>query len=346
MAILKRKNKIEEENEYDDDFEEDDEIKEDIKKNESDEESIEEDLDLEIDDNDDSGSDVEKRMDELDMKQRKLGKQQEIGGEKRRAISAKYELKSKMKPNIPKGMTIQKKQGVQDQVIKALREENQNIKSGKSSEKPTTKAKPTRPFSHIKLREDSSKKQTDISKGKFVDSKINYEISDPSACEERLIEKESEVSSLPKTTRHSVDSQMSKTNIIRKIENLSDNQRNQLLLLLEMMEKGQPMEKIDMGFLSKEKSATMQPKKEIKPDSPKRIMKIPKRNELRIRVLSTWGHIQVAGLTEIELFATSGAKITLVPANIKIMNNGGKHSDVSKLINNCYLTKEHNSMWV
>lgn len=54
----------------------------------------------------------------------------------------------------------------------------------------------------------------------------------------------------PKGSHTSFDAQMRKTDIIKKIEKLNDTQRQQLLYLLDQMEKGETIEKIDMKFLS------------------------------------------------------------------------------------------------
>lgn len=63
-------------------------------------------------------------------------------------------------------------------------------------------------------------------------------------------------------------------------------------------------------------------------------------------MLSTWGHIQVGGLTEIELFDITGTKIRLVPADIIIKNAGKILTDTGKLINGSYLTNDEKEMWV
>lgn len=71
------------------------------------------------------------------------------------------------------------------------------------------------------------------------------------------------------------------------------------------------------------------------------------RNELVIRVLSTFGNPHLCGLTEIELFDSGNEKIALLPSNLEIRNLGnGARYLVDKLISGNKLTIDDKQMWI
>jgi hypothetical protein len=63
--------------------------------------------------------------------------------------------------------------------------------------------------------------------------------------------------------------------------------------------------------------------------------------------LSTWGHVQMAGLTEIEVFDIKGHWCSLVPAYIKIRNaSSGPQISSTKLIDGEKQTCDEKHMWL
>eukprot|EP01022_Parablepharisma_sp_SALTPOND_P020436 TRINITY_DN372_c0_g1_i1.p1 TRINITY_DN372_c0_g1~~TRINITY_DN372_c0_g1_i1.p1 ORF type:complete len:1264 (-),score=175.40 TRINITY_DN372_c0_g1_i1:6620-10411(-) len=70
----------------------------------------------------------------------------------------------------------------------------------------------------------------------------------------------------------------------------------------------------------------------------------PKKNELVFRILSTWGHPHVAGLTEIELYDTQGKKIV---APLSARNLGpGPTQPTMKLTNGKIYVNDEKYMWI
>jgi len=70
------------------------------------------------------------------------------------------------------------------------------------------------------------------------------------------------------------------------------------------------------------------------------------RNELVIKVMSTFGHPHMCGLTEIELFDVKGDKIPLVPACLMVKNLGkGPKVPLDRLINLHTSTNDIRDMW-
>lgn len=310
------------EDEYKDDFEEiDEEIEVDEEdKDESGDESIEEDLDLEEDSS--SGSDVERQMEKFrTQKERNDKVRQSTESEvKKRAISAKYQLSSQNKPSASKFQNIQADKSMKSNVIEALREENKRIEQEEIERRLKADTKKSRPFSSINAspKKISSKTRKPNVNPKIMDLNINYKVDETSSNTDLdRYESEDKASVYPKGSHPSTDAQMRKTDILKKIERLSDVQRQQLFFLLEQMEKGENLEKIDMKFLSPK--PTMAKGHTIA--SKRLVSERAEKNEIRIRVLSTWGHMQLGGLTEIELFSNSGNKINLVPADIIIKNS-------------------------
>lgn len=66
-----------------------------------------------------------------------------------------------------------------------------------------------------------------------------------------------------------------------------------------------------------------------------------------LRVINTLGNPHVCGLTEIELFDSKAAKISLPPACVIIKNHGkGPKVSAEKLINGQKLTINEKQMWL
>ena len=79
------------------------------------------------------------------------------------------------------------------------------------------------------------------------------------------------------------------------------------------------------------------------------------RNELKVKVISTHGDPHLCGLTEIELFDSTGKKVVLIPSNVIVRNLGrfGQgtgatqlHMSTAPLINGEKFTNEHRNMWI
>lgn len=69
--------------------------------------------------------------------------------------------------------------------------------------------------------------------------------------------------------------------------------------------------------------------------------------EIELRVLTTWGHAHLVGLTEIEVFNENSEQIKLIPSNLQIKNTGhGVLSNPSKLIDGEKYTEEEKHMWL
>ena len=69
--------------------------------------------------------------------------------------------------------------------------------------------------------------------------------------------------------------------------------------------------------------------------------------EIELRVLSTWGHAHLAGLTEIEFFSSSQDQIKIPPGQIHIKNAGvGALSNPNKMVNGEKHTDDEKNMWV
>jgi hypothetical protein len=323
-----------EDEDYKDDFEEIDEeieVEEEAKhldKRLSDEDSIEEDLNLDVDEDSDSGSDLENQMDKFKTQKQhedisKMKPPVHASG-KKRAISAKYELKSSKSSNM-RSPNIRTDKTSKNTVIQALQAENKKLATFEEDEKRMkAETKKSRPFSTIMSTKDkqaSAKTRQPKVNTKLVDVKVNRTVDDTSSATDfERYEGQSE-DRHAKDSHPSFDTQMRKTDIMMKIEKLNNTQRQQLFFLLEQMESGKAFEKIDMKFLSP-KPTMVKSTKPVSEASVKLESERSYKNEIRIRALSTWGHIQVGGLTEIELFDVKGNKLLLVPADIIIKNAG------------------------
>lgn len=69
--------------------------------------------------------------------------------------------------------------------------------------------------------------------------------------------------------------------------------------------------------------------------------------EIELRVLSTWGHAHLAGLTEIEFFSSSQDQIKIPAGQIHIKNAGiGALSNPNKLVNGEKHTDDEKNMWI
>lgn len=165
---------VEDENEYDDDFEDiDEEIavpKDDEDDNDSDQDSIEEDLNVDV--NEDSGSDdIEDQMDKFrTQKQKKDTKSMKPpvhDSNKKRAISAKYQLKSQHQTQ-KTGKKADSKTN-KSTVLAALKEENEKINTDEPEQRLKADTNKSRPFSNIGTRDQ----QKVISRTKKSQNKNN-----------------------------------------------------------------------------------------------------------------------------------------------------------------------------
>lgn len=107
----------------------------------------------------------------------------------------------------------------------------------------------------------------------------------------------STVANYPKGSHPNSDQVMRKTAIFKKIEKLNDTQRQQLLFLIEQMERGENIDKLltqkdSISSLTEFQGSSVMQKSE---NNTIGLMgaRIEHKHELRIRILSTWGHIQV-----------------------------------------------------
>ena len=69
-------------------------------------------------------------------------------------------------------------------------------------------------------------------------------------------------------------------------------------------------------------------------------------NLIKLRVISTWGNVHNAGLTEIQLFSINSQKIELKPCDISIKNTSFQNAKAIKnMINGVYKTIDEENMW-
>ena len=273
---------------------------------------------------------------------------------KKRAISAKYQLKSHQKP----GQKLHKKydESTKSGVLAALKEENKNIGTSESEQRLKAETKKSRPFSNMSARGNkfiSKTKKPQENVGAFdVDYKIDDTSSNTDLSRLESTNKTKSTSrSYPKGSHPSSEQGLRKTSIYKKIERLNDTQRQQLLFLIEQMESGQPVNKIlsEQPLMSSMMPSTTGEMKNQTQEQPKISMMgvyNSDKHEIRIRVLSTWGHFQVWGLTEIEIFDDKGYKIELVPADIVIKNANKILCGTDRLINSTFLTCDDKYMWI
>lgn len=70
------------------------------------------------------------------------------------------------------------------------------------------------------------------------------------------------------------------------------------------------------------------------------------KNILKLRILSTWGSIYIAGITEIHLYSVSGDRIHVSVNDLLIKNASFPNSkNLKNLINDIYETIDENNMW-
>lgn len=67
--------------------------------------------------------------------------------------------------------------------------------------------------------------------------------------------------------------------------------------------------------------------------------------EIEIKVLSTWGHAHLAGLTELEFFNSNQELIKITQSSIHIKNAGGPLTNTSKMIDGEKHTEDDKHMW-
>lgn len=160
-------------------------------------------------------------------------------------------------------------------------------------------------------------------------------------------------------------------NLLKKIEQLDDDKKYELEKFLERILDG----KLDIKSLLKfefnpnlEQKASLNfnqqftnkveilprksitesiIKKDIDEQTNNNIEFIPEeKNLLKIRVISTWGSIHHAGLTEIQLFSSNGEKIPLSFNDIQIKNTSFPNlKQLKNIINGVYLTIDEENMW-
>mmetsp|Transcript_4922 Transcript_4922/g.4176 ORF Transcript_4922/g.4176 Transcript_4922/m.4176 type:complete len:244 (-) Transcript_4922:30-761(-) len=215
------------------------------------EDSIEEELDIDLDDND---NDLEQQMERVkintinNIPQAKIPIQNQ---KSKRLFSARYQLKS-LKESIPKPSRKSSNDRTnKTSVIEALKKENNKISNVELERRMKAETKKSRPFSTLVSREDKSVKSNQI-KGQENYEEISIEINDESSIED--LERCSEpvemtyeqgieyakikVNPILNQTDPVEESQSRKLEIIQKIENLNETQRQQLFVLLERLEKG------------------------------------------------------------------------------------------------------------
>ena len=70
-------------------------------------------------------------------------------------------------------------------------------------------------------------------------------------------------------------------------------------------------------------------------------------NELVLKVISTWGHAYLVGLTELELFDSDYSRITVPSNSVQIRNSGpGVFSRVERMLDGVKQTEDESHMWV
>lgn len=309
---------------------------------------------MDVQEDEDSDSDVEQQMEKFktqkEQQDKNKAKQSMHDTAKKRAISAKYQLGSQSKAALPKYSNLKSESSMKTNVLEALKEENKRIGTDEVEKRMKADTKKSRPFSNITAREKkiSSKTRKPQVNTKFIDSKVNYQIDDTSSNtdferQEHTAEENSAPVEYPRGSDQLLDAQMRKTTIIKKIEKLSDTQRQQLFFLLDQMEKGETIDKIDLKFLSPKPAMVKSTKQSTEEKTYLKFMsERSQKNELRICVLSTWGHVQVKDLTDLELLQPTGEKISLVPADIIVKSGNKILSESSKLTSNTHKGLEVN----
>lgn len=63
-------------------------------------------------------------------------------------------------------------------------------------------------------------------------------------------------------------------------------------------------------------------------------------------MISTWGHISLAGITELEFFDSNGVKIDVTASMLKILNSSGNAlMHAHWMLSGCYTTTDEWKMW-
>ena len=261
---------------------------------------------MNLDVDDDSGSeDIEDQMEKFktqkhqyDLKQMKPPIH---SSGKKRAISAKYQLKSHQKPSHKSGNKYD--DSTRSGVLAALKEENKKIESSESEHRLKAETKKSRPFSNMSARGNKFISKTKKPEQKVDAFDIDYKVDDTSSNTdfsrlESTNKTKSTSRSYPKGSHPSSEKGMRKTAIYQKIERLNDTQRQQLLFLIEQMERGEPVNKImsEQPLMSSIVPSVADATKNQTQEQPKLSMTgvyNADKCEIRIRVLSTWGHFQV-----------------------------------------------------
>eukprot|EP00826_Nyctotherus_ovalis_P044100 TRINITY_DN4732_c0_g1_i3.p1 TRINITY_DN4732_c0_g1~~TRINITY_DN4732_c0_g1_i3.p1 ORF type:complete len:368 (+),score=98.62 TRINITY_DN4732_c0_g1_i3:481-1584(+) len=108
--------------------------------------------------------------------------------------------------------------------------------------------------------------------------------------------------------------------LLERLQNLDSRNIERIERLLNELEKSDKGEKINI------------------------IKKPPAKKHLTLRILSTWGHPHVAGLTEIELYDSRG-RCVAAPLNARNLGDGPSQ-DTARLTNGQVLVSDEEAMWV
>ena len=144
----------------------------------------------------------------------------------------------------------------------------------------------------------------------------------------------------------------------KRIKKLRVEQISKLLLVLDKIEKGE----LESGALDVDLFTPQQTNKKPKLPRPtltsvnlskpninniNNINENKYKKEILLRILSTWGHAQQAGLTEVQIYNSKGMKIHVPTAAVQSRNIGqGPRVPLSRITNNEVFTKNDRSMWV
>ncbi|CAG9311860.1 unnamed protein product [Blepharisma stoltei] len=148
-----------------------------------------------------------------------------------------------------------------------------------------------------------------------------------------------------------------KQSIIQKISQLDEAKLEKLSRFLDSLQEEPQFEEEENPFEALKPSEKQQsftspkPKpvihKHKRPYSSKGNEEKKEFTEIELRVLTTWGHAHLIGLTEIEAFNENSENIRLNPSNIQIKNTGhGVLSNPSKLVDGEKYTEDEKHMWL
>ena len=128
-------------------------------------------------------------------------------------------------------------------------------------------------------------------------------------------------------------------NLMGLLQNLDNDKIEKISKALDLLEENKQTPEI-IKTLPKEMPVVTPLQDKGKPKK----MQLPKKQELVIRIISTWGNPHVAGLTEIEIFDKDGTRVS---TTFKARNLGnGPSQPTSKLTNGKIYTDEEKFMWI